>query len=459
MDAEAIYRRLPVSLQQAACSVEGLRALRAQRGGEFPLLLADAEARGALTTPEVQASRDARLRAFVRHCATTVPYYRRWFQDNKVAPEDIRGLEDLQLLPVLSKADVQSNVADFTSEAVPKRQRVQVHTSGTTGAGLRFATTPRAVREQFATWWRYRHWHGLRQGTWCGYFGGRSVVPPSQAKPPFWRYDLPGRRILFSGYHISPAHLDAYIDELRRRRPPWLHGYPSSLALLAAHIEERGLDLGYEMRWITTGSENLLAQQATLIAKAFGTEPIQHYGMAEAVANASQCEHGALHVDEDFAPVELLPIDGVEGAHRIVGTNVSNPATPLLRYDVGDTATLSDTPCPCGRPGRTIASVDGRQEDYVVLANGARVGRLDHIFKDIVQVREAQIVQRKVGELCVRVVRGHGYDDAVERRIHREFSDRLGHDTTISFEYPAALDRSKTGKLRFVVAESARASP
>ena len=33
--------------------------------------------------------------------------------------------------------------------------------------------------------------------------------------------------------------------------------------------------------------------------------------------------------------------------------------------------------------------------DYVVLSNGAVVGQLDHIFKNLVNIREAQIYQKQ----------------------------------------------------------------
>ena len=41
--------------------------------------------------------------------------------------------------------------------------------------------------------------------------------------------------------------LDAYVAELRRQRIPWLHGYPSTVGLVAAHLVEHELDLGYDV--------------------------------------------------------------------------------------------------------------------------------------------------------------------------------------------------------------------
>jgi phenylacetate-CoA ligase len=246
--------------------------------------------------------------------------------------------------------------------------------------------------------------------------------------------------------------MPAYVDELRRRRPPWLHGYPSLLALLAAHLLDSGGDLGYDVRWVTTGAENLLPHQVTAIERAFGVRPIQHYGLAEAVANISQCELASLHVDEDFAAVEFAPLDG--DVYRIVGTNLTNRAAPLLRYDSEDLAFVpSERSCSCGRPGRIVERVDGRHEDYVVLRNGARVGRMDHIFKDMVNVREAQIRQAVPGELVMHVVRGSEYSDADEHMLLEETAKRVGEDMRVEIEYVDALPRTSSGKLRFVVSD------
>ncbi len=452
-DIESFYLKLPTFLQHGICSLEGWRIHRSRFGEPFPALLREAEGRTFWSVEQVTAYRDKRLRLFVQHCAYTVPFYRRRFQESGISPDDIRTLDDLQHLPILTKEEVQAHYPELVSEAVPRREQIITHTSGTTGGGLRFATTLQAIQEQWACWWRYRRWHGLQQGTWCGYFGGRSVVPLSQTKPPFWRYNIPGKQILFSAYHMSPDNLGFYVDELRRKRPPWLHGYPSLLALLAAYILETGKDLGYRVQWITIGAENLLSQQADLIERAFGAPPRQHYGMAEAVANISQCEYGALHVDEDFAAVEFIPNPDGQG-FKVIGTNFTNLATPLLRYDVQDLVTPGDVTCPCGRPGRIVLSIDGRQEDYVILKNGARLGRMDHIFKDLTNIREAQIYQRRPGELVIRVVRGHRYTNADEVLLLRELRKRVGEDTEVSIEYVECLERSRTGKLRFVISDA-----
>jgi len=449
---ENIYHKLPIALQNIGCSLVGWKICRTRFGPPFWRHLQQAEQRAKWSDDRLLAYRDQRIREFVAHAAATVPYYRRLFREQGIDPRQIRTLDDLKQLPILSKEEVQNHGRQMISDAVPPRQHIIAHTSGTTGGGLRFATTLDAEQQQFAVWARYRRWHGVDLKDWCGYFGGRSVVPLSQTCPPFWRYNRPGRHIFFSGYHLTPENLPHYAAELRRRQPPWIHGYPSLLALLAAHLLDTRSDLGYRPGNVTVSADSLLSQQAEIIERALGVRPTQHYGMAEAVANISECERGKLHVDEDFAAVEFVPNpDGC--GHKIVGTNFTNPATPLLRYDVQDTATLSDGPCSCGRPGRTIEDVDGRREDYVVLKNGARVGRMDHVFKDLINIREAQIYQQRAGEITIRVVRRDGYTPADEEQLLRETRQRIGQDTKVLIQYVDGLERSPTGKLRFVISD------
>jgi phenylacetate-CoA ligase len=452
MNLGAIYAAAPLFLRQIAVNVEGWRIQRSRYGPGFLKALGEAEFRARWSDQEVQAFRDARLRKFVRHAACTVPYYRRLFRELGLKAGAVRTMADMSQLPVLTKADVQQHPGEMVSESAPSRRRRTIHTSGTTGAGLHIATTREALWELWAVWWRSRRWHGIQPGTWCGFFGGRSVVPTRVTHPPFWVHNHPGRQVRFSAYHISDRTADFYIAELRRRRLQWLHGYPSVLALLAHYVLESGEDLGYQVRWVTTSSESLLPQQVSLMEAAFGARPIQDYGMAEAVACFSECELGALHVDEDFAATEFVQIPG-EGAFRVIGTNFTNMATPLLRYDTTDVVTLRKGACPCGRSGRIVSSVDGRREDYIIRKDGSRIGRMDHAFKDMVRIREAQIHQTVPGRIEVRIVRGSGYGATDERALLAELRQRLGDATEVSVRYVDTIARSGAGKLRFVVSE------
>ncbi len=117
----------------------------------------------------------------------------------------------------------------------------------------------------------------------------------------------------------------------------------------------------------------------------------------------------------------------IDNQFRIVGTNFTNIAFPLLRYDTVDIATITGKICDCGRTGRVVDKIDGRSEDYIVLKNGAKIGRLDQIFKDLVNIKEAQIYQREKGKIEIKVVRNKEYSscdeiiDCGNKKLFREY--------------------------------------
>ncbi len=166
-----------------------------------------------MTATELEAFRADRLRQLIRYAAERVPYYRRLFRDLGIDPASIRHLQDLSRLPILTKATVQQNLADFVSDDVKRMRTRLAHTSGTTGSGLVFPMTLEAEQEQWAVWWRYRAGFGLDRKTWYAHFYGRSVVPLATSRPPFWRVNYPGRQILFSGYHMSDRYLGSLVSQ------------------------------------------------------------------------------------------------------------------------------------------------------------------------------------------------------------------------------------------------------
>ena len=416
-------------------------------------MLADSIERAALAPEMLRAYQAARLGELFRSAVQT-PFWNERFSQYSIDPKVDDPFVEINKLPVLTKDEAKSNVARISNQSYPRRELISRHTSGTTGSGLVFTGTRLSEQETWAVWWRYRLWHGITRDTWCGYFGGRSVVPASQARPPFWRTNYAGRQIMFSAYHLNERNAASYLDCLRMRKVSWLHGYPSVLSLLASFISDRSLEPLQSVRIVTTGAESLSDAQRAQIERAFGAKVREHYGQAETVANISECEAGSLHVDEDFSLVEFEPLSTLPGRYRIIGTNWVNPAFPLFRYDTGDVASLDEkATCSCGRSGRIVSQIDGRIEDYLVLPDGTKIGRLDHIFKDCINIREAQIYQAHDGRISFRIVKGDQYGARDQAQLEAEVRKRLGSDIDFDIQYYPEITRTASGKLRFVVSD------
>jgi phenylacetate-CoA ligase len=322
-------------------------------------------------------------------------------------------------------------------------------TSGTTGASLSLPVSRNVEPDQWAVWWRYRGWHGIKRGEHCALFAAAPVVIGEKTQRPY-RFNFANNEIRFSIFHISPDAANQYVSALNRHKPAWVHGKPTAIALLAKYMLEQDLPLAYRVRTVTVGSENLLPWQRNVIEKVFGTPPRQHYGLVEAVANISECPAGRLHVDEDFSYVEFVQED-VSDACGIVGTAFSNIAVSLLRYHTGDLARLSNRRCECGRWGRIVEELDGRLNDYVVLPGGKKVASLAAPFHDTECLLAAQIYQGDDGSLSVRYVPGRGWKNDFLVGLESRLRLRVGHQIAITFEQVNEVEKTARGKTRLVV--------
>jgi phenylacetate-CoA ligase len=445
-----IYKTLPLSLQNLACSIEGWRIKKQRYNGNFLSLLNQTEERSTWSNDQIVEYRNKRLKIYLEYCQKEIPFYNNYFTSNGIDYRSMNNPEDLKILPVLTKRDISENIDRFISSDYPRRKLIKMYTSGSTGSPLQFYTTKHALKKLWTVYWRYRRWHGIDFNIWGAYLLGKHIVPINTKKPPFWRVNLPGKQLLLSGFHLNSENSLFYLDELNKRKIKWIYGYPSLIALLAKYKIEHGYELNYKINWITVNSENLFPWQNEIIKNAFNIKPVQHYGMAEAVANISECPDGSLHVDDDYSYVEFIK-RGESDDYTLVGTNFSNYGMAFLRYEIDDIFKLSHISCNCGMPGRIVESIDGRKEDDLYLCDGTRAVRMSIAFKTISNIVESQIVQNNINEIIVWIVRGNKYSKNDEVQLLKSLRERTKGLVDIKIEYCQKIPRSKNGKLRLVI--------
>jgi phenylacetate-CoA ligase len=173
--------------------------------------------------------------------------------------------------------------------------------------------------------------------------------------------------------------------------------------------------------------------------------------MAEMVAAASECSSGSLHQWPEAGLIERKE-ERADQLNEFVCTGLVNPDMPLIRYKVGDAGIFSDKACDCGRGLPVIKTIEGRSDDLLYAADGARVGRLDPVFKDAFGIAEAQIIQRGLRDINVKYVAGETFDNRVERKIADRIRQRMG-DVNVHFESVPEITRTAAGKFRAVVCQ------
>jgi phenylacetate-CoA ligase len=169
------------------------------------------------------------------------------------------------------------------------------------------------------------------------------------------------------------------------------------------------------------------------------------------------------HVLADACVVEVLRPNGTPAGPgeegELVCTGLLDGTMPLIRYRIGDRAVQAEGTCRCGRTGPLLNAITGRVEDVVLTPDGRSVGRLDHVFKDTVGVREAQIVQATPNLLLVRVVPRGAFGPVDESQIRRELNFRTGGTMKIEIIRVDGLQRTASGKLPFVISALRSSSP
>ncbi len=361
--------------------------------------------------------------------------------------------EILDSFPVLEKETYRDAPESFIASDIPTSRLLQGATSGTTGTALRLWYTPETLAEEYATVWRLRRSYGIHLHDPNFSFGGQMVVPLSQQEKPFWRRNYWGKQVLFSLYHMSRDNLPAYIEAMHHLPGAYVQGYPSSLYLLGNAMLSAGKALPKgRLKGVFSSSESLLAYHRKVIEEAFSAPVFDRYGTSEFAVSMTGCEEGRLHVDMEFGIVEIEVQEETDDYERgpLLVTSLSNHATPFIRYRIGDVGTRSKHACPCGRPGENFLEVDGRVEDYVVTPDGRWIGRLDHIFKEQLQVAEAQIIQQQSDSIEVHVVPRGGFDDESRESLLRAIRLRLGDEIGIDVQLVDQIAREANGKFRAV---------
>ncbi len=407
----------------------------------------------------LEAERVQRLRGFLTDIGTHVPYYRTLFRSLGFEPAQLKSVDALRALPLHGKAEMR--VQADALKADDHGPLTRYNTGGSSGEPLIFYMGKARKSHDVGAKWRATRWWGVDIGDPELVVWGSPIELGAQDRVKQLR-DALLRSHLLPAFEMSPANLDRFVAEIRRLRPAMLFGYPSSLSLIGAHAEQRGIalnDLGIRVAFVT--SERLYDEQRATIERLFGCPVANGYGARDAGFIAHQCPAGQLHLSAEDIIVETIRPDGSPCAAGEAGEiGVTHRATrdfPFVRYRTGDVGVLGGSGCACGRTLPVLAEVQGRSTDFVVAQDGTVMHGLALIYtlRDLPGVARFRIEQRSLDETVVQVVPGAAFDDAAERRIVHDFRARLGAGVQVRIERVAEIPAEASGKFRYVVSRVA----
>ncbi len=453
---ETIYNAAPYSVKNIIASAYGRKLYKRRYLNRFYIenlpKIAD---RNLWTIEQIENYQFERIKEILLIAAHHVPYYRDLFKRLKINPEQINSIREFtEQVPILEKQTVKDAPELFLDERQNIKHLNKIYTSGTTGSPLCVYRDEEADGLVYSfSEGRWLLPYGISKDSSWAMIGGKLIVPQKQATPPFWVWNSGMNQLYMSSYHLSEKFMGYYLEELEKRHLDYIYGYASSLyslALFAQKIKFNNL----RFKVAISNAEPLYDHQRILIEKVFRCKVVDTYGCTEFCFQASECAEGKMHVSPDVGLFEVVSSDlspaGKGEVGNVVCTGFVNLCQPLMRYRTGDSAVMSKYNCDCGSNFQLLQSIEGRNDDLIITADGRRIGRMDPVFKAELPIREAQIVQNSLNDFSVLLVPEQGWNNHHEKELKDSFINYVG-EVQLSIEKVDHIARTKAGKFKAVV--------
>jgi phenylacetate-coenzyme A ligase PaaK-like adenylate-forming protein len=397
------------------------------------------------------------LAGLVAHATTTVPFYRRRLELAGIDPKTLRAPDAWSNLPTLSREDVQEAGDALVSTALPPdhgRTHI-VRTSGSSGAPVRVTGTELTQLFWLALTLRHHLWHGDdfagKLATIRFAADGRGIYPDGVSYPSWGGAVAPAFMTGPGAFLNAATPIAQQSAWLQTENPDYLITYPSNLAALIEWSHTHNIRYP-NLRNVQTLGEVVPLELRVACRDAWGIALVDMYSSQEAGYIALQCPlRETYHVQSETVLVEVLDETGhackAGETGRVVVTPLHNFAMPLLRYAIGDYATVGE-PCTCGRGLPVLNRIVGRARNMLTLPNGERIWPSfgGYRFYDIAPVRQFRLIQKTRQQLELILVVQRPLSAEEEEKLRALILQNLRAPFEIAFIYTDAITRGPGGK-------------
>ena len=320
---------------------------------------------------EIRRMQEIKLRELLQYLKKFSPWYQKIFKQNQIDLQQLRGLEDLPLLPVTVKEDLQLHNDEFL--CVPRNQVIEyTSTSGTLGAPVTIALTEKDLQR-------------LAQNEY-GSFRCADGQPDDiyQLMLTLDRQFMAGmayysgiRKLGAGIIRLGPGVPSLQWETIFRLKPTAIVAVPSFILKLMKYAAEYDIDVNSSSvkKAICIG-ENIRQNDFSLnvlgkrITEGWNIKLYSTYASTEMQTAFTECSAGkGGHQQPELLIVELLneqnlPVADDEPGEVTIST-LGVEGMPLLRYKTGDICIAHREPCSCGRNSLRLSPVIGRKKQMI----------------------------------------------------------------------------------------------
>lgn len=323
------------------------------------------------TMAEIKLFQEQKLTELLRYVNSNSPFYKALFAEKNIDISRIKTIEDLVLLPVTTKEDLQKFNDDFL--CVPPHKIIDYSTtSGTLGNPVTFGLTDNDLERLAYNESISFDCAGIKEGDVV-----QLMTTMDRRFMAGLAYFLGLRKMKVGVIRVGAGIPELQWDSILKYNPTHLITVPSFLLKMIEYAESHGIDynassvkgavcIGEPLR-NQDFSSNALTKKIT---DKWDIKLYSTYASTEMSTAFTECEHGiGGHHHPELIIVEVLdstnnPVKNGESG-ELTFTTLGIEAMPLVRFKTGDIVQLHNQPCSCGRNTLRVGPVIGRKQQMI----------------------------------------------------------------------------------------------
>lgn len=449
---EKLYSLVPDFLQNLMVTLYNIKAYKIRYGVDYQKYKNQIQTNRNLSIVDLKAYQSNRYTHFINFVLTHSPFYKELYKDI----ENVSSIENLSKLPILKKEDLRKNIDQIIINTTEELEKSK--TGGTTGKSLEVKFRFKNTQERFAMLDDFRNRFGYELGKKTAWFSGKNLLTKKDIqKNRFWKTDFYHHVRYYSTFHIKEEYLKYYVENLMKFQPEYFVGFPSSILEIAKY----GLKHNYDfpagiVKAIFPTAETITDEVREPIERFFKTKMYNQYASSEGAPFIFECEKGNLHLELQSGVFEILDENNQPTkSGRLVVTSFTTEATPLIRYDIGDSITLEDETekCTCGNQNPLVKEILGRIDDYVYSPENGKInlGNVSNTLKDTHGIVRFQAIQNELSGIILKIIIDQKeFTPEAEKKFIENWRDRIGNKMDLKIDYVSEIPVEKSGKYRIV---------
>lgn len=343
----------------------------------------------------------------ISHSLKNCRFYQEKYKELVFLKQGLQSQEDFLKIPPLTREELRKNFKTIKSVKAKPWHYEKFKTSGSTSAPVtifhdkRHPETP--IRWRILDWWGIDPWENQA----FIYRFKKPFLDRARKHLIWW----PTQRVFLAAANLTQNKLDGFIKRFNKIKPALLQGYVDVVYEFALYILDNDISLHPpKMVWVT--SAPLFEEHRRIMEKAFKAPVCDQYGNTEILLIAAESPNqNGLHIMQDTVYIEFVDKQNQPVPPNTMGkillTDLTNYAFPLIRYEIGDEGKYLDRKDGSKINLDLMENVKGRQAYVIKTPSGLSI-KGDHLlamFNDYMKpIKAIQLIQNDDYSVIIKYI-------------------------------------------------------